>query len=66
MASYIGAVDLGMASTRFSTFNKACRIVAYDQKEHRQIFPKPGLERMDEPVHTRKSGFNLAKRNNKY
>ncbi len=42
MTSYIGAVDQGTTSTRFSIFDKAGRIVAWDQKEHRQIFPKPG------------------------
>ena len=42
MISYIGAVDQGTTSTRFSIFDKTGRIVAWDQKEHRQIFPKPG------------------------
>ena len=42
MTSYIGAVDQGTTSTRFSIFDKTGRIVAWDQKEHRQIFPRPG------------------------
>ncbi len=42
MTSYIGAVDQGTTSTRFSIFDKAGRIVAWDQKEHAQIYPRPG------------------------
>jgi glycerol kinase len=42
MTSYIGAVDQGTTSTRFSIFDRTGRIVAWDQKEHRQIYPKPG------------------------
>ncbi len=42
MAAYIGAVDQGTTSSRFIIFDARGRIVAMDQKEHRQIFPKPG------------------------
>ncbi|MBU4315685.1 MAG: glycerol kinase GlpK [Proteobacteria bacterium] len=42
MTSYIGAIDLGTTSNRFMIFNQDGRIVASDQKEHRQIFPNPG------------------------
>ncbi len=42
MPSYIGAVDQGTTSTRFSIFDKNGKIVAWKQKEHRQIFPRPG------------------------
>ena len=42
MTSYIGAVDQGTTSTRFSIFDKTGRNMAWHQKEHRQIFPKPG------------------------
>jgi glycerol kinase len=42
MISYIGAVDQGTTSTRFSIFDKTGRIMAWDKKEHRQIFTKPG------------------------
>lgn len=38
----IGAVDQGTTSTRFSIIDKNGRIVAWNQKEHRQIFPRPG------------------------
>jgi glycerol kinase len=40
--SYIGAIDQGTTSTRFMVFDKAARTVAVAQKEHEQIFPKPG------------------------
>src|SRR5271156_6646732 len=42
MASYIGAIDQGTTSTRFMVFDKAGRIVSVAQKEHQQIFPRPG------------------------
>jgi len=40
--SYVGAIDQGTTSTRFMVFDKAARVVAVAQKEHEQIFPKPG------------------------
>ncbi len=42
MAKYIGAVDLGTTSNRFILFDHQGRIIDLAQKEHRQIFPKPG------------------------
>lgn len=42
MAKFIGALDLGTTSNRFIIFDQRGRIVGFDQKEHRQIFPKPG------------------------
>ena len=42
MARYVGAVDQGTTSTRFIIFDQAGRIVGLEQKEHEQIFPKPG------------------------
>jgi glycerol kinase len=42
MASYIGAIDQGTTSTRFIVFDSSCQIVSIAQKEHRQIYPKPG------------------------
>jgi glycerol kinase len=42
MPDYIGAIDQGTTSTRFLIFNRAGRIVASAQKEHRQIFPQQG------------------------
>ena len=42
MTNCIGAIDQGTTSTRFIVFDRAGRIVSSAQKEHRQIFPKPG------------------------
>jgi glycerol kinase len=42
MGTYIGALDLGTTSNRFIIFDRSGRIVGLDQKEHRQIFPRPG------------------------
>jgi len=42
MASYIGAIDQGTTSTRFIVFDRSGRIVTTAQKEHEQIYPKPG------------------------
>ncbi len=42
MPKYIGAIDQGTTSTRFMLFDKQGRMVAVDQKEHQQIYPKPG------------------------
>lgn len=42
MTNYIGAIDSGTTSTRFILFDKAGAIVAYDQREHQQIFPQSG------------------------
>jgi glycerol kinase len=42
MGDYIGAVDHGTTSTRFIIFDREGRIAGQDQKEHRQIFPRPG------------------------
>ena len=42
MKNYIGAIDQGTTSTRFMVFDKDARMVAMAQKEHRQIYPRPG------------------------
>jgi len=42
VASYLGAIDQGTTSTRFIVFNRSGRIVASEQREHQQIYPKPG------------------------
>ena len=42
MKNYIGAIDQGTTSTRFMVFDRSGRIVAVAQKEHQQIYPKPG------------------------
>ncbi len=42
MTKYVAAVDQGTTSTRFIVFDMQGNIVAVDQKEHKQIFPRPG------------------------
>ena len=42
MASYIGAIDQGTTSSRFIVFDRAGRIVSTAQREHEQIYPRPG------------------------
>jgi glycerol kinase len=42
MAQYAGAIDQGTTSTRFMIFDHGGRVVAISQKEHEQIYPKPG------------------------
>ena len=42
MARYVGALDQGTTSTRFMIFDHGGNVVAIDQKEHEQIYPKPG------------------------
>ncbi len=42
MPKYVAAIDQGTTSTRCILFDHAGNIVAVDQKEHEQIYPKPG------------------------
>ena len=42
MPSYLGAIDQGTTSTRFVVFDATGRIVSLAQKEHEQIYPRPG------------------------
>jgi glycerol kinase len=42
MGQYAGAIDQGTASTRFIIFDRQGAIAGSAQKEHEQIYPKPG------------------------
>jgi len=42
MTRYIAAIDQGTTSSRCIVFDKEGLIAAVEQKEHRQIFPRPG------------------------
>lgn len=42
MTKYVGAVDQGTTSTRFMIFDHGGKVVEVDQREHEQIYPKPG------------------------
>jgi glycerol kinase len=67
MAEYVGAVDQGTTSTRFMIFDHSGKVVGVEQKEHEQIYPKPGwvehdpmeiLTRMNEVI---EGGLKKAK-----
>jgi glycerol kinase len=42
MPGYIAAIDQGTTSTRCIIFDQAGQIVSSDQREHEQIYPRPG------------------------
>ena len=42
MAKYAAALDQGTTSSRAMIFDHSGRVVAVSQKEHEQIYPKPG------------------------
>lgn len=42
VAGYVGAIDQGTTSTRFIVFDRGGKIVSAAQKEHEQIYSKPG------------------------
>ena len=42
MPKYVAAIDQGTTSTRFIVFDHGGNVVSVAQKEHQQIFPKPG------------------------
>ena len=47
MKAYVGAIDQGTTSSRFIVFDEAGAIVSVAQKEHEQIYPKPGFVEHD-------------------
>lgn len=42
MAKYVAAIDQGTTSTRCMIFDHSGSIICFDQREHEQIYPKPG------------------------
>jgi glycerol kinase len=56
MPDYIGAIDQGTTSTRFIVFDRNGRLVASAQKEHEQIFPRPGWVEHDPNEIWRRTG----------
>ena len=42
MTNYVAAIDQGTTSTRCMIFDHGGNVAAVDQKEHQQIYPKPG------------------------
>src|SRR5918995_2062987 len=47
MTAYVGAIDQGTTSSRFIVFDRSGGIVAVGQKEHEQIYPRPGYVEHD-------------------
>lgn len=42
MPKYVAAIDQGTTSTRFMIFDHAGNVIGVDQREHQQIYPRPG------------------------
>ena len=42
MPKYVAAIDQGTTSTRFMIFDHGGNVIGIDQKEHKQIYLKPG------------------------
>jgi glycerol kinase len=42
MSKYVGAIDQGTTSTRFIVVDRQGHVISVAQKEHEQIYPKPG------------------------
>ena len=42
MSKYVAAIDQGTTSTRCIIFDHGGNVIAVDQREHQQIYPKPG------------------------
>lgn len=42
MGEFVGAIDQGTTSTRFMVFDSSGSVVSLHQKEHSQLFPRPG------------------------
>src|SRR5689334_21947436 len=42
MSKFIAAIDQGTTSTRCMIFDHGGKVMAVDQKEHQQIYPRPG------------------------
>jgi glycerol kinase len=60
METYIGALDLGTTSDRFIIFDHRGRIMGLDQREHAQIFPKPGWVEHD-PMEIRDNAYRVMR-----
>ena len=56
MAPYIAAIDQGTTSTRFIVFDRGGKTIASAQKEHAQIYPKPGWVEHDPQEIWRRTG----------
>jgi glycerol kinase len=61
MTKYVAAIDQGTTSTRCMIFDHGGRVIASAQREHEQIFPKPGwVEHNPEEIWQRTQGVVLG------
>ena len=69
MPRYLGAIDQGTTSTRFIVFNRDGSVVASAQRDHDQLYPRPGwvehdphqiLARTLEVIHLACASANLG------
>ncbi len=42
MSRFVAAIDQGTTSTRCMIFDHSGQVIAFDQREHQQIYPQPG------------------------
>ncbi len=67
MTKYVAAIDQGTTSTRFIIFDHGGNVVSVAQKEHKQIYPKPGwvehdpLEIWENTVEVTERGLKSAR-----
>jgi glycerol kinase len=52
MSRFVGAIDQGTTSSRFIVFDRRGNTIAVAQREHRQIYPRPGWVEHD-PIEIR-------------
>jgi glycerol kinase len=56
MTRYVGAIDQGTTSSRFIVFDRGGNVIVAAQKEHRQIYLRPGWVEHD-PIELRDNSF---------
>ena len=60
MPQYVAAIDQGTTSTRFMVFDHGGNVIAAEQKEHNQIYPRPGWVEHDPLEIWRRTGEVIA------
>src|SRR5512146_1723419 len=60
MPQYVAAIDQGTTSTRFMIFDHGGNVIAAEQKEHNQIYPRPGWVEHDPLEIWRRTGEVIA------
>ena len=60
MTRFVGAIDQGTTSSRFIVFDRGGNTITMAQREHRQIYPKPGWVEHD-PIEIRDNTLAVIK-----